>query len=444
VQPVFLSYPGIRLMYQEYQLSNGLRIFLVPVSAFQSISAGIFVRVGSRYEPADQIGVSHFIEHMLFKGTTRRPSSKIIAEAIEGIGGVSNAYTSQESTVYYAKVAAPQAHTALDVLVDLVRRPLFNPDELEKERYVIGEELSMIYDSPDSWVNVLLDQVLWPDHPLGYNIVGAPESLTGLSREALINYFQAAYHPQNTLVAIGGAFNPDTLITDLTALLSDWQPAPIPTCQAAPPRQTEPRWYVEDRAIEQGHLCLAVPALSRSHPDRYALSILNAILGEGMSSRLFLHIREELGLAYAVDSSLSLLQDTGSLMVYAGVDPERAPEALQAILDELDRLRQEPVPEAELNKAREYLKGRLVLGLEDSFSRAAWVAYQALYLEKIKTPEEVIQAYNAVTAADVLNVAQQVLTPISYNLAAVGPFGPGDALGQLIDGSKMCKVRSKE
>ncbi len=419
-------------MYQTHTLANGLRVYLVPVSSFQSVSIGIFVRVGSRYERQAEAGVSHFIEHMLFKGTTRRPSAKIIAETIEGVGGISNAYTSQEVTVYYAKVAAAQASTALDVLADMVRHPLFEPAEFEKERYVIGEELNMIYDSPDSWANVLLDQVLWPDHPLGHNIVGTHDSLTNLSRDSLVSYFQASYHPGNALVAIGGAFDSETILAELTSLLGDWVERAVPQFEPVRPRQTKARWHVEDRPIEQGHLCLALPGLSRHDPDRYALSVLNAVLGEGMSSRLFLNIREEKGLAYAVDSSLNLLQDTGALSIYAGVDPERAPEALQAILDELDRLRAEPIPPAELRKVKEYLKGRLVLGLEDSFSRAAWVAYQALFMDEIKAPEEVLQIYDAITADEVLAVAQQVLNPAVYNLAVVGPFGQGEALGRLI------------
>jgi predicted Zn-dependent peptidase len=419
-------------MYQLHRLENGLRIYLVPVSSFQSVSLGVFVRVGSRYERSAEAGVSHFIEHMLFKGTARRPSAKIIAETIEGVGGVSNAYTSQEATVYYAKVAAAQASTALDVLADMVRHPLFDPAEFEKERYVIGEELNMIYDSPDSWANILLDQVLWSNHPLGHNIVGTADSLTGLSRDDLAAFFRSSYHPDNVLVAIGGAFEPDKLLAELNALLGDWQSGPVPRFEPVAPIQTKARWHVEDRPIEQGHLCLALPGLSRCDPDRYALSVLNAVLGEGMSSRLFLNIREEKGLAYAVDSGLNLLQDTGSLTVYAGVDPERAPEALQAVLDELDRLRTEIVPPAELRKVKEYLKGRLVLGLEDSFSRAAWVAYQALFMDEIKTPEEVLEIYEAVTADDVLTVAQKVISPTVYNLAAVGPFGEGEALGRLL------------
>lgn len=424
-------------MYQLHTLVNGLRVYLVPVSSFQSVSLGIFVRVGSRYERQAEAGVSHFIEHMLFKGTARRPSARIIAETIEGVGGMSNAYTSQEATVYYAKVAAAQASTALDVLADMVRHPLFEPGEFEKERYVIGEELNMIYDSPDSWANVLLDQLIWPNHPLGHNIVGTPESLTSLSREGLTAYFKANYHPANILVAIGGAFDPDKILAELTTLLGDWEPDQLPQFEPVPPVQTRARWHVEDRPIEQGHLCLALPGLSRYDPERYALSVLNAVLGEGMSSRLFLNIREEKGLAYAVDSGLNLFQDTGSIVIYAGVDPERAAEALQAILDELERLRVEPIPPLELRKVKEYLKGRLVLGLEDSFNRAAWVAYQALFMDDIRTPEEVLQIYEAVTAEDVLTVAQKVITPNAYNLAVVGPFGQGEALGRLLPGAEF-------
>lgn len=421
-------------MYQEHTLQNGLRILLVPVNSFQSVSMGVFVNVGSRYESRSQAGLSHLIEHMVFKGTERRPSARSIAEAIEGIGGVSNAYTSQDITVYYAKVASAHSQTAVDVLADLVRHPLFEAGELEKERYVIGEEINMMYDSPDDWAGILVDQVLWPDHPLGQNIAGSHESLAGISREALLAYYQAGYHPHNMLVAIGGAFDPDEIMANLNATLGDWQPAARPAYAAAPAAPAAPRWFIEDRPIEQAHLCLALPGLPRTHPDRYALSVLNTILGEGMSSRLFLNIREERGLAYAIDSSLNLLQDTGVMVVYAGVDPERSAEALQAILEELERLRQEPPPPAELNKAREYLKGRLVLGLEDSFSRASWVAYQAMFMDHIKTPAEVQQAYDAVTAGAVQAVAQQLLQPSACCLAAVGPFGRDDTLGRLLTG----------
>jgi len=419
-------------MYEKHILKNGLKILLVPISGLKSVSVGVFVALGSRYESEAFSGAAHFVEHMLFKGTSRRPSARLIAEAIEGIGGISNAYTDQEVTVYHAKVAAARVDTAINVLADLVRHPLFDPLEFEKERYVIGEELNMVYDSPDTWAGILVDQLLWPNHPLGQNVAGTHQSLAGISRDDLVSFYRTGYHPHNLLVAVGGAFKPDQVVAELSALLGDWQPAASPAFKAAPEGQTEARWLAENRPIEQGHLYLALPGLSRTDPDRYALSLLNAVLGDGMSSRLFLTIREDKGLAYDVDSSLSLLRDTGSMTIYAGVDPDRAEEALQAILDELDRLREELVPEKELRKTKEYLKGRLVLGLEDSFSQAAWVAYQSLLMDGIRTPEQVLQAYEAVTAADIHNVAQKIIRPTAYNLALVGPFGEGQAVGRLI------------
>ncbi len=419
-------------MHQIHTLNNGLRILMVPVQTFQSVSVGFFVGVGSRYEDETQAGMSHFIEHMLFKGSTKRPSSRIIAEAIEGIGGITNAYTSQDTTVYYAKVAASQVSTAIDVLADMVRNPLFEPHDIKKEQLVIGEEINMVFDMPDSWVGNLSDQLLWPNHPLGQPIAGTHQSLVGINANTLLPYFRNSYHPQNVLVAIGGAFNPEEVLMQINDLLGSWQPGSLPTFADAPPLQTQPASTIEHRPIEQGHLCLAMPALSRRDPDRYALAVLNTILGDGMSSRLFLNIREDKGLAYAVDSGLNFLQDTGSLVIYAGVDPKRAVQALQAILDELDRIRIEPVPAEELYKAKEYLKGRLVLGLEDSYSQTAWIAYQMLFLDTIKSPEDVMAAYDAVTTDDVLNVARRVIIPSTYTLAGVGPFGKGDELANLL------------
>jgi predicted Zn-dependent peptidase len=421
-------------MYQEHVLENGLKILMVPVDSFQSVSMGIFVGIGSRYESLPESGMSHLIEHMLFKGTENRPTAKLIAEEIEGVGGVSNAYTGQETTAYYAKVAASHLNIAVDLLTDMVRNPLFDPGEMEKERLIIGEEINMIYDIPDSWVNILLDQAIWPNHPLGQNVAGTHESLAGITRNALTAFFARCYHPQNVLITLGGAFQPNEVVDRVSQVLDDWPAAPKPTFEKAPAPQSGPRCAIEHRPVEQGHLCLALPGLSRNHPDRYSLSVLNTILGDGMSSRLFLNIREEKGLAYAVDSSVHFLQDAGTMVVYAGVDPVRAREALTAILGELERLRNEAVPATELRKAKEYLKGRLVLGLEDSFSRAAWVAYQALFMDTIKSPEDVLNAFEAVTVEDVQRLAKEIVDPASFTLAAIGPFGPGEALSDLIVG----------
>lgn len=419
-------------MHQEITLSNGLRVLLVPLPSLESVSIGVFVKVGSRYEPVTQSGMSHFIEHMLFKGTHQRPSARLIAEAIEGIGGDSNAYTSTETTVFYAKVAASQVDFALAYLADLLRNSLFSPADIEKERRIIGEEISMVFDSPDEWLDVLTDQVMWPNHPLGQAITGTPESLARFTRPSLLEFFERGYHPGNAIIAVGGAFNPDQLVAQIHGLWGDWVARQPPDFAPAPLLHNQPCWQIEDRAIEQGHLCLALPGLARQHPDRYALSLLNTILGDGMSSRLFQVIREDKGLAYSVDSSLTFLQDAGMLTIYAGVDPDHAAEALQAILAEVERLRLDLPAEAEVERAKAYLKGRLVLGLEDSYSRAAWVAYQALFMDKIRSPQEVMAAYDWVSAADVRAVAQAILDPTYYRLAAVGPFGQGQNLAELL------------
>ena len=230
------------------------------------------------------------------------------------------------------------------------------------------------------------------------------------------------------MVSVAGNVNHQQVVETITQRLADWPPAPAGRFLPAPDSIASPGWLVEDRPTEQGHLCLAVPGLPRAHPDRFALGLLNAVLGEGMSCRLFLEVREAQGLAYAVDSTLSMLDETGLLVIYAGVDTQRAPQAIQAVLAELDRLRQEPVPEAELNKAREYVKGRLVLGLEDSGAVSAWYGRQALLLKEMLTPDDVIAAYDAVTAEDIHRLAQTLFTPDRLYMAAVGPFGDGGEL----------------
>ncbi len=415
-------------MIHQTSLENGVRILTATMPQTLAVSVSLFVGVGSRYEPDEVGGASHFVEHMLFKGTERRPTARHIAEAIEGIGGYSNAYTDQDSTAYWAKVAAPHFAQAADVLTDMLRHSTFDPAEVEKERRVIVEEINMTMDAPDQWVGILLGHALWPDHPLGRDIAGTRETVSELKRDQLLDHVARHYLPGRTVVSVAGNISHQEAVDAMGARLADWSPAPATTYPPAPDGPTSPRFLVEDRPTEQGHLCLAVPGLPRSHPDRFGLALLNAILGEGMSSRLFLEVREAQGLAYAVDSSLSALDDTGQLVVYAGVNPEQAPRATRSILAELDRLRREPVSEAELNKAREYVKGRLVLSLEDSGAVSGWYGRQVLLLDKMLTPDEVLAAYEAVTAADIQRLARTLFGDEKVCLAAVGPFGDGDEL----------------
>jgi len=412
-------------MIHETRLENGLRIVTVTMPQTRAASVSLFVGAGSRYEPDEVGGASHFIEHMLFKGTERRPTARHIAEAIEGIGGYSNAYTDQEITAYWAKVAAPHFAEAADVLTDMLRHSNFDPAEVEKERRVIIEEINMTMDTPDQWVGILLGHAIWPDHPLGRDVAGTRETVARIGRERLLDYMARHYLPERTVVSVAGNITHEEVVEVMAERLAVWPAAPANGYLPAPEGPSSPRWLVEDRPTEQGHLCLALPGLPRLHPDRFALGLLNAVLGEGMSSRLFLEIREAQGLAYAIDSTLSLLDETGLLVIYAGVDPGRAAHAIRAVLSELSRLRREPVLEVELNKAREYVKGRLVLSLEDSGAVSSWYGRQALLLNEMLTPDDVLAAYDAVSAADIQRLAQTLFTGDEIYMAAVGPFGDG-------------------
>lgn len=409
-------------MYRKTTLENGLRILTTPMPHTRSVSIGFFLGVGSRYETDEQGGASHFIEHMLFKGTEKRPTAKDIAVAIEGIGGVFNASTSREMTMYWAKVAQPHLDVALDVLVDMLLHAKFDPEELEKERRVIIEEINMIFDAPDDWVHVLINQLVWPDHPLGRDIIGTRESVGALDRETLLAHLERHYEPTNCVVSLAGHIEHEEVVEKLSNYMGHWPQREVSPYQPARDDQAQARLHVHYRDTEQAHLCFSVPALPRGHPDRFNLRVLNAVLGEGMSSRLFLEIREKRALAYNVNSYIAALQDTGAAGIYAAVDPHRVQPAIQAMLGEWDRLRQEKVSADELTRAKEFLKGRLMLQMEDTFSVAAWFGQQELLGPDVLTPDEAIASIEAATAEDIQRLAQKLFLQEKLNLAVVGPF----------------------
>lgn len=421
-------------MYELTTLPNGLRILTASMPHTRSVTLGFFLGVGSRYESDELGGVSHFIEHMLFKGTQRRPSAEAIAVAIEGLGGVFNASTDQEMTSFWAKVPDRHFSTALDVLVDMLRHSTFVPVEIEKERRVIIEEINATFDTPDDWVFSLANELMWPNHPLGRDVAGTRESVQGLSREDMLAHMARHYCPGNTVVAIAGRIEPEVVVRHIEAYLGDWDPrSPVPFLPYQD-SQSVPRTRVGFKETEQGHLCLELPGVPYCHPDRYAQNILGAILGVGMSSRLFLEIRERRGLAYNVYSYHSHLQDSGVLGIYAAVDAERLRPTVIAILEQLERLRQEPVSEDELVKTREFVKGRLQLRMEDTFSVAASLGSQAILTDEILTVDDVIERIDAVTAEDVQRVAQNLFQTMKLNLAVVGPYpdGEGERLQELL------------
>ena len=409
-------------MHQKTTLPNGLRVVTSEVPHARSVSTSIFVSAGSRHEPFDIQGISHYIEHMLFKGTERRPTSKEVSEEIENIGGIFNAESGKEVTVFWNKVAAHHFPIALDVLADLILHSRFVPDDVEKERKVITEEISTLFDSPGDWVHILIDYAVWGDDPLGRDIGGTKESVAAITREQILDYVHQHYVPANTVVAIAGAISHEAAVAEVQRLLGDWQPGPATRWAPTIIEQTAPKIELRTKRTEQAHVCIAAPAFSYSDPDRFALDLMNIMLGEGMSSRLFLEIRERLGLAYDVHSYINQYDDTGSVVVYAGVDPSRVDETIERSLAEIQKLRETGVTPAELARSKEYWKGRTLLRMEDTRAIAAWIGSQEALLGVVHEVDEVVSKIEAVTAEDVLAVTNRVFKPEQLSLAVIGPY----------------------
>jgi predicted Zn-dependent peptidase len=409
-------------MYELTALNNGLQVLTVAMPHLQSVSLGFFLGVGSRYESEKLAGASHFVEHMLFKGTVRRPTAREIAEAIEGKGGMLNASTGLESTLFWAKVAAIHLPEALDVLSDMLLHATFDPLEMEKERAVISEEISYVLDTPDSLAQILVNQLQWPDHPLGRDVAGTRESVAGISRESLLAYVVDHYRPEHAVLGAAGRLKHDEVVAWAETYVAGWEPGPALSWEPAPTNHHGPCLHIEKRDIEQAHLSFSFASPSLNDPDRFVARLLSLILGEGMRSRLFQEIRERLGLAYSVESYVSTLQDTGAMGIYAGVAAERTKETIRAILGQLDKMRQELIPEEELEKTMEFARGRLALSLEDSSSALAWYARQQLFGPEVLEPQQVIARYETIRPADIQRLAQTLFQKQRLNLAIVGPL----------------------
>ncbi len=419
-------------VHQKKVLDNGLRIITSAMPHTRSVCICIFIGAGSRYELLEQAGLSHFVEHLCFKGTKRRPTTKEISETIDGIGGILNAGTDKELTVYWAKVPRPHFLLALDLLVDMVRNSKYDPVDMENERKVIIEELNMCMDSPQSRVDTLLDEVIWPAQPLGRDVAGSKETVNAIDRQMILDYLSTHYLPGNTVITVAGDISHNEVVDAVNAVLDDW-PEEVPgSWLPADNRQDAPRIVVERRKTEQANLSLAVRGISQMHPDRFTLDVLNLILGEGMSSRLFLEIRERRGLAYDVHSHVSYFHDSGSIGICAGVDPSRVEDVIEAILEELVKLREGQVSEAEITKAKEMGKGRLMLRMEDTRSVAGWMGGQELLTGQIRTVDEVISQVDAVTASDLQRVANELFLPNKLSLALVGPSSKRRHLEKLL------------
>jgi len=418
-------------LYQKTILDNGLRVITAAMPHTRSVSICIFIGVGSRYEAKPIAGISHFIEHLFFKGTQKRPNSRKISEAIEGVGGIINGGTDKELSLYWCKVAQPHLPTALDVLTDMLLHSRFDPNDIESERKVIIEEINMVRDSPGQLVDLLIDKLLWPGHPLGSDIAGSKQSVAAISREKMLDYLSHQYRPSNSVVAIAGAIQHQETVAAVNQALGNWanlkpRPEYLPYKE-----QKFPRLHIEQKDTEQAHLCLGLSGLSLLHPKRFILDLLNVILGEGMSSRLFTEIRDRLGLAYSIHSFVDHFLDTGSVTIYAGVKPKNIRSAITTILEQLSQLK-ELVPEAELTKAKELSKGRLLLRLEDSRNVAGWVGGQEVLTGQILSVDQVMSIIDAITAEELHQLAQELLLENQLRLAVVGPVARDEPLDELL------------
>lgn len=399
-------------------LDNGLRLITEAMPHVRSVSIGVWLTRGSRHEGDARAGIAHFVEHMLFKGTERR-SAEDLAQAIDSIGGQLDAFTAKEYASYYIKVLDEHLPLAVELLSDIILRPAFSEEEIEREKKVILEEFKMVEDTPDDLVHEVFTQHFWEGHPLGRPILGTREAVEGLTRSAIRDYFGDAYVAGNLVIAAAGNLQHERL-RDLVAGAFAALPRAGADADQAPPAVV-PQVIVRTKEIEQSHVCLGTTAYPQKHDDRYVSYVLNTVLGGSMSSRLFQNIREKRGLAYSVFSSLSAYRDAGALTVYAGCGADQVDEVIDLTVQELRGLKEAAMPEAELRRAKDHLKGSLMLSLENTASRMSHLARQEIYFERYFSLDETLEGVERVTAADVQRVAGELFADGTLGVTVLGP-----------------------
>ena len=388
-------------------LPNGLRFVTERMPHVRSVSIGVWLARGSRHEPRQQAGIAHFVEHMLFKGTATR-SAEDIAQTIDSIGGQMDAFTAKEYASYYIKVLDEHLPLAVEVLSDIVMRPAFAPEDIEREKKVVLEEIKMVEDTPDDLVHELFTEQFWRGHPLGRPILGTPATVESFTADGLRSYFTPAYSTPNLIIAAVGNVEHDR-VGDLLGRFFDGMPGVSEPLADTPP-QVVPHVLIRNKELEQSHVCLGTSGYQQDHADRYASYVLNTILGGSMSSRLFQNVREKRGLAYAVFSGLSAYRDTGAVTIYAGCANDVVGELIDVVIAELRRIKKELVPDAELRRAKDHLKGSLMLNLESTSSRMSHLARQEIYFDRQFGLDETLTGVERVTADDIQRVAHDLFT----------------------------------
>ena len=407
--------------YHLSQLPNHLKVLTVPMEDRKSAAVAIWVRVGGRFESKRLSGISHFLEHMLFKGTRRR-TSRQIKEEIEGVGGVLNAFTSEESTCYFAKLLVEQFPRALDVLSDMVKDASLPPEELERERPVILEEIKMYRDQPSQYVQEIMGELLWPDQPLGRSLAGVPETVSAIHRPEMMSYKKKYYHPSNILVSVSGSISHAEVLEQTEKYFLSERGTSLSTFQRAQVTQKKPRLHFIEKETEQTHFVIGFHGFSKHDPRRYSVGVLNVVLGGNMSSRLFEEVREKRSLAYEIRTGVGSYQDTGSFTISAGVENRKAVLATDVILRELGKIAKKPVSKEELRRAKDYFISQFLMGLEDTLDHLLWVGEKVLYGEELPDREKIVQSIEKVSVEDVQSVAKEIFKSHKLNLTLIGPL----------------------
>ncbi len=418
-------------VFERQMLPNGLRVLTAPVPQAQSVSCFVMLAAGSRYETRETNGIAHFAEHMFFKGTERRPTARDIAGEVDAIGGEFNAFTSKEYTGYYVRCAAEHRDVALDVLVDMLRNSKFDATEIDREKGVIIEEMNMYFDTPRDFIDGVYEELVYGDHPLGWDIIGRKETVQGATRDTFMGYLGEWYKPSRMVVGVGGRIG-DGLIERVEELLGGLEDAPTGSPLPASASVNGTAVKVHTKASDQAHICLGVRSRPIDDPDRYVLMVLSTVLGGGMSSRLFTEVRERRGLAYYVFATNHSYTDAGSLYAQAGVDIDRIDDAVGTVAAELRKIAAEAVPDDELRKAKNFAKGRFVLQIESPHGLIMFGLRREVLEGGATEPEEVLAGLEAVTADDVQRVAQELIDDGALRLAVIGPFEDPARFEQLL------------
>ncbi|MDP1884484.1 MAG: pitrilysin family protein [Candidatus Moranbacteria bacterium] len=420
------------MQYKKIKLKNGLRVITAPVKGTATATVMVMVGVGSRYESAREAGLSHFIEHMLFKGTQKRPTYLQIAEELDAIGGESNAFTGKDKTAYYAKADARHIGTALDVIADMYLNSTLEEAEIKKESGTIIQEINMYEDSPTRNVGNIFEQLMYADNPLGGDIAGSKKTVASFKRKDFIDYMERFYVANDTVVCVAGKFDEKKTVAQLEKYFAGMRRGKKPVMKKVVESQKKPGLKIRFKKTDQTHLVLGVRAYDDNHKDRFVLSVMSVILGGNMSSRIFGEVREKRGLAYYVRTNVDAYQDCGYLATSAGVEHKNLELAVKTILDEYKKIALEPVVESELRKAKDYIKGRSVMNLESSDEVAMFLIEQETDKKKIMTIKEIFARIDKVTAGDILRVAKDIFQEQRLNLAIIGPHKDNDKIREVL------------